>query len=171
QDPARARLARRPQGVLQGLRQGRPGHAHEELRGRDGAARRQVSGRRRGEDFLRPRPERDVRPQVDGPAHEGHQDPGADRQEVPGPSGRHALPLIDTSPPPPTAQRGTPAANKYAKIAPAAPHAQHMPSHIYSMVGMWEESVTSNWRSVLVANEYVAKAKLDGTLGGVPHAY
>jgi tetratricopeptide (TPR) repeat protein len=72
---------------------------------------------------------------------------------------------------PPIAQRGIPAANKYAKIAPAAPHAQHMPSHIYSIVGMWEESVTSNWRSVLVANEYAAKAKLDGTLGGVPHAY
>jgi tetratricopeptide (TPR) repeat protein len=46
-----------------------------------------------------------------------------------------------------------------------------MPSHIYSMVGMWEESVMSNWRSVAVANDYVAKAKLDGTLGGVPHAY
>jgi tetratricopeptide (TPR) repeat protein len=72
---------------------------------------------------------------------------------------------------PAIAHRGVPAANKYAKIAPSAPHAQHMPSHIYSMVGMWEESVMSNWRSVLVANEYVAKAKLDGTLGGVPHAY
>jgi len=72
---------------------------------------------------------------------------------------------------PAIAQRGVPAANKYAKIAPSAPHAQHMPSHIYSMVGMWEESVMSNWRSVLVANEYTAKAKLDGTLGGVPHAY
>ena len=72
---------------------------------------------------------------------------------------------------PPIAKRGVAAANKYAKIAPAAPHAQHMPSHIYSMVGMWEESVVSNWRSVAVANEYVAKAKLDGTLGGVPHAY
>lgn len=72
---------------------------------------------------------------------------------------------------PPIAQRGVPAANKYAKIAPSAPHAQHMPSHIYSMVGMWEESVKSNWRSVLVSNEYAAKAKLDGTLGGVPHAY
>jgi tetratricopeptide (TPR) repeat protein len=71
----------------------------------------------------------------------------------------------------PIAKRGIPAANKYAKIAPAAPHAQHMPSHIYSMVGMWEESVVSNWRSVAVANEYAAKAKLDGTLGGVPHAY
>ena len=72
---------------------------------------------------------------------------------------------------PPIAQRGVPAANKYAKIAPSAPHAQHMPSHIYSMVGMWEESVISNWRSVAVANDYAAKAKLDGTLGGVPHAY
>jgi tetratricopeptide (TPR) repeat protein len=71
----------------------------------------------------------------------------------------------------PIARRGVPAANKYAQIAPDAPHAQHMPSHIYSMVGMWEESVVSNWRSVAVANEYVAQAKLDGTLGGVPHAY
>src|SRR5438046_3721695 len=72
---------------------------------------------------------------------------------------------------PPIAKRGVAAANKYARIAPSAPHAQHMPSHIYSMVGMWEESVMSNWRSVAVATDYVAKAKLDGTLGGVPHAY
>ena len=72
---------------------------------------------------------------------------------------------------PAIAKRGVPAANKYAKIAPSAPHAQHMPSHIYSMVGMWQESVMSNWRSVVVANDYAAKAKLDGTLGGVPHAY
>src|ERR1043165_857075 len=71
----------------------------------------------------------------------------------------------------PIAQRGVPAANKYAKVAPSAPHAQHMPSHIYSMVGMWEESVVSNWRSVAVANDYAAKANLDGTLAGVPHAY
>src|SRR5499425_1381899 len=72
---------------------------------------------------------------------------------------------------PPLAKRGVPFANKYAKIAPSAPHALHMPSHIYSMVGMWEESVMSNWRSVAVANDYAAKSKLDGTLAGVPHAY
>ncbi len=72
---------------------------------------------------------------------------------------------------PAIAQRGVSAANKYAKIAPSAPHAQHMPSHIYSMVGMWEESVTSNWRSVAVANDYAAKAKLDGSLGGILHSY
>jgi tetratricopeptide (TPR) repeat protein len=71
----------------------------------------------------------------------------------------------------PIAKKGVPAANKYAKIAPAAPHAQHMPSHIYSMVGMWQESISSNLRSVKVANEYAAASKLDGTLAGVPHAY
>src|SRR6266700_4598565 len=54
----------------------------------------------------------------------------------------------------PIAQRGLPAANKYAKIAPAAPHAQHMPSHIYSMVGKWQDSVASNISAIKVANEY-----------------
>lgn len=71
----------------------------------------------------------------------------------------------------PIAKKGVPAANKYAKIAPSAPHAQHMPSHIYSMVGMWRESISSNLSAVKVANEYAAQSKLDGTLSGVPHAY
>ena len=71
----------------------------------------------------------------------------------------------------PIASRGVPAANKYAKIAPAAPHAQHMPSHIYSMVGMWEQSIVSNQRAIAVSNEYMTRAKLDGVLIGVPHSY
>ena len=71
----------------------------------------------------------------------------------------------------PIAQKGVPVANKYAKIAPAAPHAQHMPSHIYSMVGMWQESIASNLSAIEVTKEYVARSKLDGTLSGVPHAY
>jgi len=71
----------------------------------------------------------------------------------------------------PIAQKGLPAANKYAKVAPAAPHAQHMPSHIYSMVGRWQPSIDSNLASVKVATEYAAQSKLDGVLGGVPHAY
>ena len=41
----------------------------------------------------------------------------------------------------PLAQRGLAAANKYAKVAPAARHAQHMPAHTYSMLGLWEQSV------------------------------
>ncbi|HEY3101912.1 MAG TPA: hypothetical protein VGL14_23515 [Methylomirabilota bacterium] len=72
---------------------------------------------------------------------------------------------------PPIAARGVPAANKYAKIAPAAPHAQHMPSHIYSMVGMWEQSIISNQRAIAVSAEYATRAKLDGVLAGVPHGY
>ena len=71
----------------------------------------------------------------------------------------------------PIAKKGVPAANKYAKIAPSAPHAQHMPSHIYTMVGMWQESIDSNLSSIKVASEYAAASKLDGTLSGVPHAY
>ena len=70
----------------------------------------------------------------------------------------------------PIAKQGVPAANKYAKIAPAAPHAVHMPSHIYSMVGMWNESIASNLKSNVVARDYGAQAKLDGVLAGVPHA-
>ena len=71
----------------------------------------------------------------------------------------------------PIAQKGIPAANKYAKIAPSAPHAQHMPSHIYSMVGMWKESIASNISAIKVANEYAVQAKLDGVLVAVPHGY
>src|SRR3989449_1458996 len=72
---------------------------------------------------------------------------------------------------PAIAQRGVPAANKYAKIAPSAPHAQHMPSHIYSMVGMWDASIASNLKAVAISKEYVTRNNMDGTLAGVPHAY
>jgi tetratricopeptide (TPR) repeat protein len=57
----------------------------------------------------------------------------------------------------PIAQKGVPAANKYAKVAPSAPHAQHMPSHIYSMVGMWEASIRSNQSAVEVSRQVGAK--------------
>ncbi|MFK4502220.1 hypothetical protein ABIF86_006511 [Bradyrhizobium japonicum] len=52
---------------------------------------------------------------------------------------------------PALAQKGLDAANRYAKIAPAAPHAQHMPSHIYTRVGYWKESIDSNTASVKAA--------------------
>lgn len=42
------------------------------------------------------------------------------------------------------AQQGVAAAKAYSQIAPSAPHALHMPSHIYTRLGMWEESVASN---------------------------
>lgn len=49
---------------------------------------------------------------------------------------------------PPLAEKGIPAARRYASIAPAVPHARHMPSHIYSMVGLWEDSIASNMSSL-----------------------
>jgi tetratricopeptide (TPR) repeat protein len=49
---------------------------------------------------------------------------------------------------PPIAQKGLEAAKRYAQIAPDASHAQHMPSHIFTRVGAWRESVASNQASV-----------------------
>ena len=71
----------------------------------------------------------------------------------------------------PIARKGVPAADKYAKVAPSAPHAQHMPSHIYSMVGLWEASIAANIRTVAASNEYAARNKLDGIYGAVPHSW
>jgi tetratricopeptide (TPR) repeat protein len=64
---------------------------------------------------------------------------------------------------PATAQKGLDAANRYAKIAPAAPHAQHMPSHIYTRVGYWKESIDSNIASVKAA-------KAEKSVGNYLHA-
>jgi hypothetical protein len=52
---------------------------------------------------------------------------------------------------PPIAERGLDAAMRYSKIAPAAPHAQHMPSHIFTRVGYWKESIAANQASVRAA--------------------
>lgn len=52
---------------------------------------------------------------------------------------------------PPIAARGLPAARRYADIAPAAAHALHMPSHIFTRVGAWEDSLATNQRSEATA--------------------
>jgi hypothetical protein len=52
---------------------------------------------------------------------------------------------------PPIAEKGLDAARRYAEIAPAAPHAQHMPSHIFTRVGYWKESIASNGASARAA--------------------
>ena len=63
---------------------------------------------------------------------------------------------------PPLAQQGLSAAQRYSKIAPAASHAQHMPSHIFTRVGAWKESVAAN----------EASARADTASGGnTLHAY
>jgi tetratricopeptide (TPR) repeat protein len=52
---------------------------------------------------------------------------------------------------PAIAAKGLPAALRYSKIAPNAPHAQHMPSHIFTRVGYWKESIAANTASVQAA--------------------
>ena len=59
--------------------------------------------------------------------------------------------LIHAYDAPPIAQKGVPAARRYASIAPDAPHALHMPSHIFTRVGAWPDSATTNRRSADVA--------------------
>ncbi len=52
---------------------------------------------------------------------------------------------------PPIAARGMDAARRYASIAPDSPHALHMPSHIFSRVGAWQDSIDTNRRSFAVS--------------------
>lgn len=52
---------------------------------------------------------------------------------------------------PPIASKGVEAAKRYSQIAPDAAHAQHMPSHIFTRVGAWRESVASNQTSIATA--------------------
>jgi hypothetical protein len=63
---------------------------------------------------------------------------------------------------PPMAHKGLEAAKRYAQIAPDAPHAQHMPSHIFTRVGAWRESVASNQASVTAAK---------GDMRYIPHGW
>lgn len=64
---------------------------------------------------------------------------------------------------PPIAEKGLNAARRYAQIAPAAPHALHMPSHIFTRVGAWIESAETNVKSA-------AAAKRDKDADGQLHA-
>jgi tetratricopeptide (TPR) repeat protein len=56
------------------------------------------------------------------------------------------------------AQAGLDAAICYAKIAPDVPHALHMPSHIFTRLGMWQESIDSNRAANAAALAYVRKS-------------
>jgi hypothetical protein len=69
--------------------------------------------------------------------------------------------LIHSYDAPPLAARGLAAARLYAGIAPDAPHALHMPSHIFTRVGAWEDSASTNGRSY--------EAAIKG--GELPEAY
>jgi hypothetical protein len=61
------------------------------------------------------------------------------------------------------AAQGLPAARAYALIAPSAPHALHMPSHIFTRLGLWDDSIASN-----LASQNAARAS--GDIGEELHA-
>lgn len=65
---------------------------------------------------------------------------------------------------PDLANLALPAARQYSKVAPAVPHALHMPSHIFTRLGLWEESVQSN-----LASEAAGKALMSKTDPGATH--
>jgi hypothetical protein len=74
--------------------------------------------------------------------------------------------IIHSTDSPAMAAHGLDAARRYMRIAPAAPHAQHMPSHIFVRLGLWDETVASNWQSF---DAGMAHARAAGSPGATPH--
>src|SRR5258708_7482005 len=64
--------------------------------------------------------------------------------------------LIHSYDKPQLAEYGLKAARSYAKIAPAAPHALHMPSHIFARLGLWQEDIASNLASIAATRKTAA---------------
>jgi tetratricopeptide (TPR) repeat protein len=64
--------------------------------------------------------------------------------------------LIHTYDKPDMAQQGLPAARKYAQLAPGAPHALHMPAHIFARLGLWQDDIDSNIASVAATRKEAA---------------
>src|SRR6202049_4496625 len=64
--------------------------------------------------------------------------------------------LIHSYDKPQLAELGLPAARSYAQIAPAAPHALHMPSHIFARVGLWQDDINSNLASIAATRKTAA---------------
>src|SRR5437660_8736717 len=71
---------------------------------------------------------------------------------------------------PALAQRGLAAAQSYASIAPWVPHALHMPSHIFTRLGMWDESIAANGASAEASRAYAAVRHRDATEAEELHA-
>jgi hypothetical protein len=74
--------------------------------------------------------------------------------------------LIHSYDKPQLAELGIPAARRYAEIAPAAPHALHMPSHIFARVGLWQDDIKSNLASVAATRKTAAMH-----MGGEGHQF
>jgi tetratricopeptide (TPR) repeat protein len=79
--------------------------------------------------------------------------------------------LIHACDNPEMAQQGDAAARAYAQIAPSAPHALHMPSHIYTRLGIWEESIASNLAAQKAAREQGDKGEELHAMDYLVYAY
>ena len=71
---------------------------------------------------------------------------------------------------PDLAQLALPAARSYAKIAPASAHAQHMPSHIFTRLGLWPEAIRSNLDAHAAAKAFASRNKMTGAWDEQIHA-
>ncbi len=71
---------------------------------------------------------------------------------------------------PPLAELAVAAARQYATIAPDSPHAQHMPSHIFTRLGMWDDSIASNIRSQAAARAMLKQKDFSGASREELHA-
>jgi hypothetical protein len=74
--------------------------------------------------------------------------------------------LIHSDDSPQFAAAGLDAAICYAKVAPDVPHALHMPSHIFTRLGMWQQSIDSNRAAHTAAINYVQKSRGPGSYDG-----
>ena len=64
--------------------------------------------------------------------------------------------LIHTYDTPTMAEHGLSAAHQYAQLAPAAPHALHMPAHIFARLGLWQDDINSNLASIAATQKEAA---------------
>jgi tetratricopeptide (TPR) repeat protein len=71
---------------------------------------------------------------------------------------------------PALAELALPAARRYAKIAPDSAHAQHMPSHIFTRLGLWDEAITSNRAAEAAARAYAKSSGMPGAWDQQLHA-
>lgn len=71
---------------------------------------------------------------------------------------------------PALAQLALPAARRYAKLAPASAHAQHMPSHIFIRMGLWQEAIRSNLDAEASAKAFARRHQMAGAWDEQLHA-
>src|SRR5436309_3198947 len=79
--------------------------------------------------------------------------------------------LIHTNDVPQLARLGLYAARRYADIAPDVPHAQHMPSHIFTRLGLWNDDIASNLRSAASARTFEDERHLNALWEQRGHAW